>query len=139
MAPPPSLLARIRAQSFANDGARPIVTLEEFFAGNDDLGSIGCNLARHPGTQRFYEVLRAVRARSDVQDVLIAITEDMGDDQWPFSDCVYVLTSARSEDVARWVDELEPDPLKSDGFFPAAPRDAPALRPGFRAHTLWWD
>jgi hypothetical protein len=35
-----------------------------------------------------------VRARPDVQAVIVGITEDMGDDDWPFSDSVYVLTSA---------------------------------------------
>ena len=31
----------------------PVVSIEEFFEGNDDLGSIGCNLYEHPGTDKL--------------------------------------------------------------------------------------
>jgi len=31
----------------------PTVSLEDFFEGNDDLGSIGCNLSAHPGVGGF--------------------------------------------------------------------------------------
>jgi hypothetical protein len=115
------------------------VTLEEFFEGNNDEGSIGCNLTDHPGVHRFYEVLRAVRARPEVQDVLVGIAEDMGDNEWPFSDSVYVLTSAPSHDVQQWVAELQPDEMGEPGYFPAPPPGAPKLRPGYSALTIWWD
>jgi hypothetical protein len=140
MAPPPRpLLDRIRAQDSSPEGARPIVTLEEFFEGNDDLGSIGCNLIDHPGIDRFYAVLRAVRARPNVQDVLIGITEDMGDEEWPFSDSVYVLTSAPAPEVQQWVADLQPDEIGAPGYFPPPPATAPVPRPGFVVWTLWWD
>src|SRR5690349_12736194 len=108
MQPPAALLASIREQSVDSD-ARPIVSLEAFFDGNEDLGSIGCNLSPHPGVATFYTVLRAIRDRDDVQDVLVGITEDMGDEEWPFSDTVYVLTRASAEDVQRWAARLEPE------------------------------
>ena len=50
---------------------RPVVTLEDFFEGNQDEASIGCNLVDHPGVDRFYETLRGIRDRADVQDVLV--------------------------------------------------------------------
>jgi hypothetical protein len=140
MAPPPRpLLDRIRAQDSGPDGARPIVTLEDFFEGNDDLGSIGCNLTDHPGIDRFYAALRSVRARPDVQEVLIGITEDMGDEEWPFSDTVYVLTSAPAPEVLQWLAELQPDEIGAPGDFPALPPTAPVPRPGFVVWTLSWD
>ena len=37
----------------------PVVSLEDFFVGNEDYGSIGCNLTEHPGPQFFFERLRA--------------------------------------------------------------------------------
>ena len=33
----------------------PVVPLEAFFDGNDELGSIGCNLGDHPGVHAFFE------------------------------------------------------------------------------------
>ena len=32
-----------------------VVGIDRFFDGNDDLGSIGCNLDPHPGIARFID------------------------------------------------------------------------------------
>jgi len=138
MKPPEALLASIREQGFDGNG-RPIVSLEEFFEGNDDPASIGCNLSPHPGVATFYSVLREIRHREDVQDVFVAITDDMGDDEWPFSATVYVITRASARDVQRWAARLEPDADIGEGYFPAPPARAPALLPDHRVVTLWWD
>jgi hypothetical protein len=116
------LLAEIERQG---DGAA--VSLELFFDGNDDLGSIGCNLIEHPGIGTFARVLRAVRVRSDVEDVLVAISEVMPDGEWPFSHTVYVLTEAPVGDVAEWTADLEPDEVDEDEWN------------GRHAVVLWWD
>ena len=50
------LIQRIQAQPEHQEG-RALVTLAEFFEGNDDLGSIGCNLTDHPGLDHFRQVL----------------------------------------------------------------------------------
>jgi hypothetical protein len=69
------------------DTPRPLVTLEEFFEGNDFDGSIGCNLNPTPTAAEFYALLRAIAARPDVADVRVQIT--MFDvPEWPFSDTV---------------------------------------------------
>ncbi len=138
MRPPASLLSAIRDQGF-DDKRRPVVSLEVFFEGNHDPASIGCNLPEHPGVAKFYAVLRGIRERPDVQDVLVAITDDMGDDEWPFSDCIYVLTRAPAKDVERWAAALEPDPDPAEGYFPGPPKRAPTLLPGHHVVTLWWD
>jgi hypothetical protein len=131
------LLASIRAQE--SGSSRPVVSLEEFFEGNTSVASMGCNLSPHPGIATFYAVLRSIRDRDDVQDVLVGIAEDMGDTEWPFSDSVYVLTRAQPDEVERWAAQLEPDPNASEGYHPGAPTNAPALLPDHRVVTLWWD
>jgi len=69
-----------------------LISLDEFFDGNSDEGSIGCNLAEHPGVAVFREVLKKVAARADVRDVLVRIVEpDPGFGAWPFTDTVYVV------------------------------------------------
>ena len=97
----------------------PVVSLEDFFTGNDDLGSIGCNLSDHPGLKRFYSVLRSIRKRPEVQDILVTIYEFEEDDEsmWPFSERVYVLTSASVDDLAEWAKDLQPSEVLDDGFF----------------------
>src|SRR5262245_38111426 len=81
------LLAEIERQGGYEHGvgAEPVVDLELFFDGNDDPGSIGCNLIDHPGPAHFYAVLRSIRDRPDVHGVWIGISEVMAPDEWPFS------------------------------------------------------
>ena len=68
-----------------------IVAAERFFDGNDDLGSIGCNLDGHPGVDAFRDVFAGLLRRSDVQAVYAQISElDPGEGCWPFTDTVLV-------------------------------------------------
>ena len=53
----------------------PIVSIERFFDGNDDLGSIGCNLIEHPGIDTFRDVLTGLLRRPDVQAVYAQVAE----------------------------------------------------------------
>ena len=86
-----SLIEKVRAQchpdQFSRDEPLPVVGLEDFFDGNDDDGSIGCNLLEneHPGPEGFYTVLKAIRSRPEVQDILVEVYE-VEDGQWPFSE-----------------------------------------------------
>jgi hypothetical protein len=123
------LIELIRQQGLPQpDGVRalPVVSLEAFFTGNEDLGSIGCNLAEHPGLPRFLEIMVGIRARPDVQDVLVEIheVEESDPTMWPFSDRVYILTSADRDTVAAWVAELEPDEIE-EGYAASRPAAAP--------------
>jgi hypothetical protein len=138
----PQLVKKILAQGKPGFGqAFPVVTLEEFFVGNNDLGSIGCNLNPHPGIERFFVVLQSIRSRPEVQDVLVTISECDENDvtSWPFSDRIYVFTTASKDDLAKWAKELEPSEVLDDGFVGGVPPAAPQLRPGMKVLSLWWD
>ncbi len=136
------LVQKIAAQGQpAFDKPFPVVSLEDFFTGNNDRGSIGCNLDQHPGLGRFFSVLRAIRSRPEVQDVLVTIYEYEEDDEtnWPFSERVYVLTTASADELAGWAKDLQPTEVLDDGFVGGAPLAAPKLRPGIKVLSLWWD
>jgi hypothetical protein len=75
---------------------RPLLTLAEFFDGNNHVGSIGCNLTPLPTPAEFYALLKKIAARSDVADIRVLITM-FDDPEWPFSDTVYVMTTAAPE------------------------------------------
>jgi hypothetical protein len=138
--PPKEFVEKIRAlRNFKDFSAPdPIVSLEEFFNGNEDLGSIGCNLTKHPGMGGFYADLKAIRARANVQDVFVAIHELDEETVWPFSECVYILTSARNEEVAKWMEKLQPIEI-SEGWLYQRPANAPKLKDGMRVVSCWWD
>lgn len=136
------LVKKILAQGLPGyDKPFPIVSLEEFFTGNDDLGSIGCNLSDHPGLRRFFSVLRTIRNRPEVQDVLVTIYECDEDDEsmWPFSERVYVFTTASIDELTVWAADLQPSEVGDDGFVGGEPAAAPKLQPGMKVLSLWWD
>jgi hypothetical protein len=117
----------------------PVVSLEDFFEGNADMGSIGCNLIRHPGVAAFYRALKQNREHPDVQNVLVGIREvEETEGVWPFSDSIYILTSLSNRKVARWLKRLQPDEV---GDVPAdwQPERLPEPLPGYRTLLAWWD
>ena len=135
------LVERIKAQGLPSPGdSLLLVTLEEFFIGNDDYGSIGCNLLPPLGPHRFYEKLIEIRGRSNVHDVLVEINEVVEEDPttWPFSDSVFVLTNATLNEVASWAAELKPDAIQPSPTS-GRQRRMPDLPPGVRPYRLWWD
>jgi hypothetical protein len=51
----------------AEQPAPQLVPAAEFFDGNGDLGSIGCNLTKHPGITAFRDALASIARRPDVE------------------------------------------------------------------------
>jgi hypothetical protein len=135
------LLAEIASQGEyrSTNGPEPVVSLEMFFDGNDDEGSIGCNLTVHPGPERFYAILRDIRDRADVFAVWVGISEVMDDNQWPFSDHVYVVTTATASEVAAWARELQPDEPTTEWWTGQPPARPIPIPTGATLVTLWWD
>ena len=137
------LINRVKVLGLPRQGAPfPLVTLEEFFEGNDDSGSsaIGCNLVPQLSSQFFYEKLKQIRSRPDVEDVLVEIIEVEEQDlsMWPFSDRVYVFTKATKDQVATWAAALRPDTV-DEGFTNGKPSYLPEPKPSVKAYSLWWD
>jgi len=119
------------------DTPRPLLTIDEFFVGNSAMGSIGCNILSTPSPDRFFTVFQEISQRPEVKDVRVQITAfDLP--EWPFSDTVYIMTSASPEEVATWFpEELKPDETWA-GFVDQAyePYAAPE---GTRPIACWWD
>ncbi len=113
----------------------PIIPVALFFDGNNDLGSIGCNLgAMHPGIDRFKKILIGLSERNDVEAVYVQIYElDPGEGQWPFADTVYVIGTVSDEELWRILTPLQPDQI------------GPAWSVGIEhlhdepLHAVWWD
>ena len=123
-------------------GAQPepqLLARDRFFDGNDDLGSIGCNLAEHPGMDAFRGVLAGLMGRADVNAVYAQINElDPGEESWPFTDTVLVVGLIPRDELARILAPLMPDEVvgSSDSWSLSK-----SLSDAERASTLvvWWD
>jgi hypothetical protein len=115
-----------------------LVGIERFFDGNDDPGSIGCNLVPHPGLDAFRDVLSGLLRRPDVAAVYTQIAElDPGADFWPFTDTIVVVGTIAAADLRRAVDPLQPDEVGTAAELGIAPsighkHGAPVL-------GVWWD
>lgn len=132
-----NLQAKIAAQGVR--AGEIVVSLEDFFTGNDDLGSIGCNLGdAQPPIATFYQVLRDIRARQGVQDVLVRVCEFDDPSSWPYSDTVYVLARAPIEEVQQWLASLMPTDVYAEWMYGPPPK-APGLKPGVTPYSVWWD
>ena len=116
----------------------PLLTIGEFFDGNNHVGSIGCNLESGPAPSRFYELFTRFAARPEVKDIRIQITM-FDDPDWPFSDTVYIMTSARPETVATWFDDdLKPDEV-GEGFIEGQKYEPYSVPTGTHVVCCWWD
>ncbi|MFM9965605.1 MAG: hypothetical protein ACKV2Q_30840 [Planctomycetaceae bacterium] len=147
------LLALLRTleERYGEEGAEsPVVTIDEFFPGNTVDQSIAANLSPHPGLKVFRDVLKRIRGKETVQDVLIVIGDspmlpetddgDFEDDDWPYSDEVYVLTSSSPAEVEKWTAKLQPDTVSLTHWRNnQPPKGAPDLQPGMQLIRLWWD
>lgn len=125
-------------QSFAGEPPPQIVPIDRFLDGNDDLGSIGCNLMEHPGIDAFRHAFALLQSRPDVQAIYAQISElDPGEGSWPFTDTGLVIGSIGVEELQKAISHLRPDEVG-----PGDPEHLPPALCGPErrsALVAWWD
>lgn len=140
MTPRERLLARIGdINDF--DRPRPMVTLAEFFEGNDDPASIGYNLPDPPMPADFHRLLTGIAARPDVVDVRIEVKDLEDPDGWPSTDSLWIVTTAPLAVARTWFpDRLAPDEWHERATIGAEDDVEPVpVPPGARALRAWYD
>ncbi len=117
---------------------RPLLTISEFFEGNETVGSIGCNLPGEPAPSLIREILENIASKPEVKDVRIRISY-FDDPDWPFADTVFVMTTAKPEVVADWFPEhLAPDETW-EGFHQDETYEPYTAPEGCKPVACWWD
>jgi hypothetical protein len=91
MTPLERITERVNRNGDVNDATtpRPLLTLDEFFLGNEVVGSIAANLTPTPAPAEFFDLLRQIASRPEVADVRIQVKE--------FDDPVIVHRSVREK------------------------------------------
>ena len=131
------LMAEIAAQKTV--GGEIAVPLDLFFTGNDDPGSIGCNLGpQQPAIRDFYAAFSSLRERPEVQDIWVRIYDADDENCWPFSDTVYVISSLSQAEIKAALSSLKFDEVSS-GWMYGKPVSAPVPKSGFKPYSVWWD
>ena len=140
MTPLDRITERVNRRGDVNDPAtpRPLLTLAEFFEGNDVIGSIGCNIIPTPKPAEFYDALKKIAARPDVAEVLVQVAM-LDTPEWPFSDVIWIITSAQSNEVMQWFDEsIRPDECAA-GWITEIPIEHYPVPLGMQPVACWWD
>lgn len=109
--------------------------LDDFFVGNEDLGSIGVNLDPHPGLKKFYKVLNQIKSSQKTELVLVRIANIENGD-WPYSDAIYVIGDWNVEELRIATASLRPDDIV-DGWMYDKPVNIDVSQRN--VHTIWWD
>lgn len=133
------LIEKIQAQNPPGELREIVVSLQEFFTGNNDPGSIGVNLGPdQPPIAEFHRVLEEIRGRPNVQDVLVRIHDYDDPTSWPYTDTVYIISSAPLATVQEWVSPLLPDEVHA-GWMYGKPPAAPEVEATMTPYSVWWD
>jgi hypothetical protein len=122
------------------DAPRPLVALEEFFDGNNDYGSIGCNFGpKQPSPHEFHELFLSIRNKPVVHDVRVHIPDHEDPNRWPSTEMVWNITSAGTEDVRQWFGgKYEADNLLR-GFPDTVKLEKVPIPAKMKAIGVWWD
>lgn len=123
----------------------PVVSLDEYFLGNEQEDSIAPNQWGYgrPSIREIHARLKALETRPDVQGVFVGLHQDWGealddDELWPAAENIHIYSSASQELADGWIEGLE-----SDGIGPGWPygkhAGAPEPMAGYEVYTIYWD
>jgi hypothetical protein len=124
---------------------RSLVSLEAFFTNCSEEGLFGCPLTNFPnGIAFIYELLKNIRLKENVANILVEITgivvAEIGDKfMWPYSERIYIITSANQEEVSNWVKTLMPDLISEGWLYDVEPYPEPHIPEGNKVYNLFWD
>jgi hypothetical protein len=142
MTPLERIVKRINRNGDVNHAMtpRPLLSLEEFFEGNDSYASIGYNFyPDQPSPAEFYEFFKDIRNKPTVGDVVVEISQQEVPEEWPSTETVWIIISASPEDVSGWLGERFRADEIFDGWISGNVREPYVLPGGMKPIGVWWD
>ncbi|MFN0031621.1 MAG: hypothetical protein ACKVOR_05625 [Flavobacteriales bacterium] len=114
------------------------VSVDEFFDGNDDEGSIGANLyPEQPSLKTFSNTFKSMLASDRVENIFIRIA-DAEDTNWFYTDTVYVVADATMDEVTEMLKGLQPTEIYSDWMY-GKPVNISDVTADKKIYSVWWD
>jgi hypothetical protein len=140
-----ALLEKLKQLDDIDSDHFPVVSLDEYFIGNDQEDSIAPNQWGYgrPSIGEIYARLKTIEAKPDVQAVFVGLHQDWGealedDDLWPAAENIHIYSSVPQDVADEWIEGFE-----SDGIAPGWPygKHAAAAEPlnGYQVYTVYWD
>lgn len=130
------ILNKIKGEGYP--GKEVVVSLEEFFDGNEDDGSIGANLyPDQPSLKNFYDTFKGMVSSGEVESIFVRIA-DAEDSDWFYTDTVYVIGNITLKEVKEMLKELKPDEIYS-GWMYGMPVNLQNVKIDMPVYSVWWD
>ena len=86
----------------------------------------------------LFAVLKRIRSQPSVAGVYVEVTMHDDEEAWPYSDTVWVVTSASPQEVRRWLgDRFGPDDIVEG--LPDHPTETVPVPAGMRVLRVWYD
>lgn len=115
-----------------------LVSIEDFFEGNNAAGSFAANACtENLDVHEFYEILKDIKLKENVFEVWIVICDI--DEEWPYSDTIYISTTANEDDIYKWFGDGFPSEVWQVDCKECALIQTSELKNGFRVFGAWWD
>jgi hypothetical protein len=97
-----------------------LLTVDEFFDGNDDEASIAPNLSVKPRMTEYYSILKkivdnpkTIAAFAEIKEVMI-YDGKLNDNEWFYSDIIYFVGDLTKEEIKAATKSLMPDEVECD-------------------------
>jgi hypothetical protein len=98
-----------------------LLTIDEFFDGNNDEASIAPNLVKKRPITEYYEILKALEANSKTIDAFVEIKEvkiyeegHLAPTEWFYTDIVYFIGDLTKDEIKKATEILKPDEVEYD-------------------------
>jgi hypothetical protein len=132
----PELFRKIIAAGFPDNEV--VLTLDEFFIGNNDDGSIGANLyPDQPSLQTFYETFKGLIKSGKIKNAFVRIA-DIEDTEWFYSDTIYVVGQIAFDDLQKELAGIQPTEIYT-GWMYDVPANLPENYSEMPEFSVWWD
>ena len=107
--------------NFPNLKEPTLISIDEFFDGNNDEASIAPNLIEKPKVSEYYKVLKKISENPKVTASFVKLNEVMiyddgklNDNEWFFSDMIYIIGDLTKEEIKEATKSLKPDEVEYD-------------------------
>ncbi len=98
-----------------------LLTIDEFFDGNNDEASIAPNLNKKPDVKEYYKVLKElsqnpkiIEAFVEIKDVMIYPDGKLNNNEWFYTDVIYFVGELTKEEIEEATKSLLPDEVAYD-------------------------
>lgn len=130
------LLNKIKSAGFPDKEV--VLTLDQFFKGNNDIGSIGVNLyPDQPYPAVFYETFKRLIQSGQIESVYVRIA-DVDDIEWFFTDTVFLVGQISLDELRQRVADIHPTKIYK-GWMYGLPANLSDDFSDKQVYSLWWD